>query len=338
MKQLRNRFGIWHRIFQFTHTFGHVGVGVGHAAEADVVHAGVVGDADLLDDVLRRSPNRDAFFGLDAEFASALVANTALVDFHFVGQRPGLGFASEVGMVAHGFACSTGLRPSRPLLGRPALVFPLAVFEEVVEGGVRVLDGKEEVGLQRCPALLFPPTNRPTPEQGRRAVGQASDEGLRFLEGNGGAAQVFSGDDRTGNADHTEAILQALRDGFRVGLQRLTIAIHGHVLVVETSGFQHTTHVPDVKTNVGRDAKGRRFVFVAVQDQPAWLGRFNHGSRGRGAAFNPSSGGGVACASCRLHPLLEGLGVLGRIFHRCRRLGCHRDRRPCRLWPWRCRP
>ena len=190
-------------------------------------------------------------------------------------------------------------------------------------------------GVQPC---CFHPRIAQTPEQGRRAVGQASDEGLRFLQGNGGAAQVFSGDDRTGNADHTEAILQALRDGFRVGLEGLPVSVNGQVLVIQISGFQHTTHVPDVKTNVGRDAKGRRFVFVAVQDQPAWLGRFNHGSRGRGAAFNPSSGGGVACASCRLHPLLEGLGVLGRIFHRCRRLGCRHDHRPCRLWPWRCRP
>ena len=130
-----------------------------------------MGDANLLDDVLWRPPNRDAFFRLNAEFAPSLVANTALVDLHFVGQRTGLRFASEVGMVGHGFACSTGLGPRRPLLGRPALVFPLPLFEEVCKRGIRVLNGEEKVGSKRCPALLLPATNGPSAKQGRRAMG-----------------------------------------------------------------------------------------------------------------------------------------------------------------------
>ena len=342
VKQLRNRLGVGHGVFQLTDAIGHVGVGVGHAAEADVVHAGVVGDANFLDDVLRRPPNRDAFFRFDAEFAPSFVAYAALVDLHFVGQRPGLVLAAEVGVVAHRFACSTRLRPCRPLFCCPALVFPFPLFEEVVQGGVRVLNGEEKIGPKRRPALLFPASDGPTPEQGRRAMGQASDEVLGFLERNGGAAQVFPRDDRTGNAHDAKAILQALGNGFGIGLERLTIAIYGEIVVIKTGRFQHATDVPNMESDVGRDAKGSRLVFVSVQHQPAWLGRFNHGSRGRGAAFNPSSGGGVACASCRLHPLLEGLGVLGRIFHHHHRLGhrlgFHRDRRPCRLWPWRCRP
>ena len=182
VKQLRNRFGIWHGVFQFTHAFGHVGVGVGHAAQADMVHAGVVGDAHLLDDVLRRPPNRDAFLRLNAELASSFVAHTALVDFDLVRQRPGFRFAAEVGMVAHGFACSTRLCPCRPLLGRPALMFPLTLFEEVVQRGVSVLNSEEEVGPKRRPALLLPSTNRPATKQGGCAVGQVSNEGLGFFE------------------------------------------------------------------------------------------------------------------------------------------------------------
>ena len=235
VKQLCNRFGIWHRIFQFTHAFGHVSVGVGHAAEADMVHASVVGDAHLLDDVLRRSPNRDAFLRFDAEFASSFVAHTALVDFDLVRQRSGFRFAAEVGMVAHGFACSTRLCPCRPLLGRPALMFPLTLFEEVVQRGVRVLNSEEEVGPKRRPALLFPSTNRPATKQCGCAVGQASDEGLGFFERNGGAPQVFPGDDRTSNADHAEAILQAPCNGFRVGLEGLPIAVNGQVFVIQAS-------------------------------------------------------------------------------------------------------
>ena len=90
MKQLRNRLGVGHGVFQLTDAIGHVGVGVGHAAEADVVHAGVVGDANFLDDVLGRPPNRDAFLRFDAEFTPSFVAYAALVNLHFVGQRPGL--------------------------------------------------------------------------------------------------------------------------------------------------------------------------------------------------------------------------------------------------------
>ena len=143
MEQLGNRFRVWHGVFQFTDALGHVGVGVGHAAEAHMMHAGVVGDANFFDDVLGCSPNRDAFLGFNAKFATSLVANTALVNLYFVGEWPGLRFISEVGMVGDCFTCSTGLCPRRPLLSRSALVFPLAFLEEVCKGSVGVLDGEE---------------------------------------------------------------------------------------------------------------------------------------------------------------------------------------------------
>ena len=143
MEQLSDGFRVRHGVFQFTDALGHVGVGVGHAAKAHMMHAGVVGNANFFDDVLGCSPNRDAFLGFNAKFATSFVAHTALVDLHFVGEWPGLRFVSEVGMVGDCFTCSTGLRPRRPLFSRSALMLPLTVLKEVVKGSVGVLDSEE---------------------------------------------------------------------------------------------------------------------------------------------------------------------------------------------------
>ena len=107
------------------------------------MHAGVVGDANFFDDVLGCSPNRDAFLWFNAKFAASLVANTALVDLHFVSEWPWLVFVSKVGMFGNRFACSAGLCPRRPLLGRSALVFPFSALKEVMQGGVGILDSEE---------------------------------------------------------------------------------------------------------------------------------------------------------------------------------------------------
>ena len=124
VKQLGNGFGVWNGVFQFTNALGHVGVGIGHAAQTDMVYARIVSEPYFLDNVLRRSPNRDTFLWLDAKLASPLVAHAALIDLHFIRERAGQGFASEVGMVGDRFARSTGLCPRRPLLGRSPLVLP----------------------------------------------------------------------------------------------------------------------------------------------------------------------------------------------------------------------
>ena len=132
------RIGYW--VFQFPHAIGHVGVGVGHAAKAHVMDTRFMGQPDFFDDVLGCPPNGDPLFWFDAKFAPLLVAHATLVDLNFVRQGSWIVLCTEVGMVDHGVAGRTGMGPSGPLFSRPALVFPLTGFEEVMERGVRVLN------------------------------------------------------------------------------------------------------------------------------------------------------------------------------------------------------
>tara|TARA_Y100001980_G_C14476584_1_gene255793 strand:+ start:648 stop:986 length:339 start_codon:yes stop_codon:yes gene_type:complete len=110
-----------------------------------VPNAGIVSDANLLDDVLRFSPNRDALLWFDAKLATTFVPDAALVHLDFVGQRARSFHGAEIGVVCHGLAAGTCLRPSRPLLGGSPSVSPFAFFKKMVQGGVRVLYGEEEV-------------------------------------------------------------------------------------------------------------------------------------------------------------------------------------------------
>ena len=331
-------FGIGNGVFQFSHAIGHVGVGVGHAAKAHVMDARFMGQPHFFDDVLGRSPNWNAFLGLDAKLAPPLVANTALVDLHFVGQRSWLVLRAEVGMLVNRFAAGPCLSPSRPLFGRPALVLPFTVVEEMMQGCVGILNGEEKIGAERCPPLLLPTSNGPSTKERRCSIGKVSNEGLRFFEGNWCASKVLPRYNGPSDADDSQTTLQASFNAFRVVLQRLTVTVDRHVIVRGSGCLEHTTDVANMETDVGGNAKRSGLIFVAVQDQPAWLGRFNHASRGRGVAFNPSLGGGVACASFHRRLLPEEPEVHGQICPRCRHHGFHHDHRLCHLWTWRCRP
>ena len=338
MQEPCNWFWIGNGVFQFPYSVGHVGVGVGHATKANVMDTRFMGQPHFFDDVLGRPPNRNAFLGFDAKFTSPLVANTALVDLHFVGQRSWIVLSAEVGMLVNRFAAGPCLSPSRPLFGRPALVLPFAMVEEMMQGCVGILNGEEKIGAERCPPLLLPTPNGPSTEQCRCSVGEASNEGLRLFEGNRCASKVLPRYNRPSDANDAQAVFQMLLNALRVVLQRLTVAVHRHVIVRSPRCFKHAADITDMKTNIGWNTKRSGFILVAVQDQPAWLRRFNHTMRGRGGDFNPSLGGGVACAS--FHPrLLHGVPeVLWRIFLHRHRFGFHHGHRLCHLWPWRYRP
>ena len=85
VEQPGDGFWVWYRVLQLLNAFRHVGVGVGHAAQPHVPNAGIVSDANLLDDVLRFSPNRDALLWFDAKLATTFVPDAALVHLDFVG-------------------------------------------------------------------------------------------------------------------------------------------------------------------------------------------------------------------------------------------------------------
>ena len=332
VKQLGNRFRIWHGVLQLTHAIGHVGVGVGHATEADVVHAGVVSDADLLM-MSSGARQRDAFLRLDAELASSLVANTALVDFDLVRQRSGWG-----SLLRSGWSLTALL--AAPLAPRPSTArlscadVSTRLFEEVVQGGVGVLDGEEQVGPGLASNLLPPPTNRPATEQCGCAVGQVSDEGLRFLEGDG-VPRRYSG-------TTAPAMQTAPRQSFR----RFAMD-SGSVLRAADSGqrsgirnpagmFQHATDVPNVKA-VGRDAKGR-----SSSSYPSKTNQrgSNDSTMAQGAGVPPS----ILLRARASLALLAAFPSSRRAWSSradfSTRLAARFPPRPppCRLWPWRCRP
>ena len=134
------------------------------------MHAGVVSDSNLVDDVLGCPPNRYAFFRLNAKLAPALVPDAPLIHLDFVGQRTGPVLCPKVGVVGHGLARCTGLSPPRPLFGGPALVLPFASLKEMVKRSVRVLECKKQVRSQRGPTLLFPASDGPAAEQRWRTL------------------------------------------------------------------------------------------------------------------------------------------------------------------------
>ncbi len=117
VQKFRQRLRIRNRIFQFDHTFGHVGVDIGHTTQSNVFDPLVQGPRYLGDDIVRSPPQGDAFLGLDTESTSSFVSHTSLVDFNLVSQR-----AQKIRMLSHRLGNRTGLRPSSPLNIRSSLM------------------------------------------------------------------------------------------------------------------------------------------------------------------------------------------------------------------------
>ena len=290
---------------------------------------------DFLDDVFRRTPNRNALFGFDAELTTAFVAHTTLVDFNLVGEWPRAFGCCSIGMQGHRLTASTGVSPCSPLFRSTSLMFPFLFGEIVIQGCIRILNGEKEIGSKRRPSLLLPPSNGPTSKQGWHSSGKASNQILSFSQRNRSASQIFPWHHGTRNANATELITNPSLHTLRVLLFLLPELIDGHVGVRDLVLLQYTADIADVKANIRRYAEGCRFIFIPVQYQPRRLGGFNHGGSEALCPFNPSLDESGDFAS--FHPLLLGaLAFLGRTFHPYSRLG--HGLHPCCLWVWRYRP
>tara|TARA_B100001179_G_C18483480_1_gene356684 strand:+ start:186 stop:674 length:489 start_codon:yes stop_codon:yes gene_type:complete len=123
------------------------------------------------------------------------------------------------------------------------------------------LDTEEEVLPKGLPTLLFPSSNRPASREEGHIVWQCLDEFIGFTQTDGCASKIFARNDRTRNQSDSFEFRE-------VRTLTQTPLIDGDVVIFDAATLKNPADIANMETDIRRDTKSGRFVFVSIDDQP----------------------------------------------------------------------